>query len=1423
MAQKKIGAIIKLDGEKEYRQAVTACTKSVTMMRSEMKLVTAETAGNANSLESLSKKHTVLQKALKLSQEKQDAVQRGLQHAQDDYAKIGRQLEEYRNAAKDAQLVLDELTASGTASDEEIQAQTEYVASLNAAVSQGEEAYEKAGARVKDWETRLNNAKVETINANSAVNENAGLMKEAEEASDGCAHSIDEYGKKVKQAGNAADDSAACTASFADSLTKLQIAEIISGYLDKVTDAAIELASASYEAAQELDDSYDIIITKTGASGDALDDLSAQADDLFGSMAVDAADVGAAIGEVNTRFHQTGDELEDTAGLFLKFAQINETDVAGSIDQIDRLMDQFGVDASETGNVLGLLTKEAQSTGIGMDQLMSSIDSNSATLQDLGFGLAESADLLAKFEANGVDAQAAAKGLKTAVQNAASEGLDARDVLEQTITSIQNAKTETEAIQIAANTFGTKGAQVMARSIRDGRINLDDLTASMDAYGSVVTDTYMATQDPWDRMTVLTNNLKLAGSNLAGEFLDMLAPTIEDVTELVQKGTKAFKKLPQPIKQVTAVVVAVGAAAGVAGPKILQLYKTIEILKEASAVSKTLKALTTEKTVLTAATEAATVATEAESVATGGATAAAEGMTVAQTTLNTAMMAMPLVAVIAGLGAMAVAFTAAKNKALEENEQLQKLSKTSDNMVDSLESATDALNGTMESVTDNVDTVKAHAEVTDDLVDRLYQLEGQSSRTAAEQAEMESIVGQLNTMYPELSLSIDKSNGKLNKGKKEIKEYCDNAEKIALIKAYAKAAEEGYQALIEAQVEVKKASKDLETVQTEVNELQAKYDQAVADSTDAQAGYKGATQASTAEVIEAGNALQAGKEKLKEATAAQDEAEEAVRSAQETVDAYKAAEEELTEAVTGNTDATNENAQAQGENQSAQQASIEKAGESYTAYQNLSASQQQMAVDFTNQVTSMTSNIQSALESQMNMFEEFDAGTAMSTEQMLANMQSQIDGVTQWEQNLAELADKGINSDLLQKLSAMGPEGAAYVQTFNNMSTEELAQANELWTQSLDIQGMSNQWGQELQTAGAENIAAGMNGLTEVMQAAGADTVMGLVNGVQSAAAEAQAAGLDLGVNTVNSIDTGLGVSSPSWKTTQSGMFLDMGLANGMTNGLGLIVAAAGRLTTTINTSVNSTIARNVGIYRTAGLRVSQGLQQGMISGQPLVMMAGMTIAQTATTTVQNTVNAQLPLVRSAGLGVGSALASGLNDGKSEVAGAASSLGGSVSSAKDVVRSYYDDMYSAGKYLDSGLANGIRDGKSGVVNAAAEVVRAVVSTARSGLDVASPSKVGIWLGQMWDAGIAGGVAKGAGMIENAVKGSLDPMTRPVETSTLTSLEHSINTNMSRSSMAGMEGLIYEAVKAGMRDANIGIYLQDRLVGRSLRDMGVAFG
>ena len=60
MANKaKIGASIVLDGEKEFKSAVTACNKKLATMRSELGLVKEKYAENANSLTALQDKQVL--------------------------------------------------------------------------------------------------------------------------------------------------------------------------------------------------------------------------------------------------------------------------------------------------------------------------------------------------------------------------------------------------------------------------------------------------------------------------------------------------------------------------------------------------------------------------------------------------------------------------------------------------------------------------------------------------------------------------------------------------------------------------------------------------------------------------------------------------------------------------------------------------------------------------------------------------------------------------------------------------------------------------------------------------------------------------------------------------------------------------------------------------------------------------------------------------------------------------------------------------------------------------------------------------------------------------------------------------------------------------------------------------------------------
>lgn len=374
------------------------------------------------------------------------------------------------------------------------------------------------------------------------------------------------------------------------------------------------------------------------------------------------------------------------------------------------------------------------------------------------------------------------------------------------------------------------------------------------------------------------------------------------------------------------------------------------------------------------------------------------------------------------------------------------------------------------------------------------------------------------------------------------------------------------------------------------------------------------------------------KDVKKDYTQAQKDANDAIEKANEQMEPYMQYLNGMADATEKGTENTAKNTEEKAKAAEQAQVSIEMAGKEMEAYNALSFEQQTMATNVTNAVLTMQENVQGALESQMDMFEKFDGGVQISTEQLLENMRGQVKGVEEWE-NLSALADKGINQGILQKLSEMGPQGSGYVQAFNNMTGDQLKEANELWNQSIDIKGMTNEWGQQLLTSGAANIAGGMENLTPIMQQSGANTVLGLVQGMQQAQKMSEAAGKDLGVKTIESVNNALGVHSPSVKMKESGKNVNIGLVLGMNENKSTVQTVAKGVATEVIKTMGTML--NKARFQEYGKNVSQGLAEGIISGRSGVISAATNVATESIRAAKNALDINSPSRKFKALGKG--------------------------------------------------------------------------------------------------------------------------------------------------------------------------------------------
>lgn len=366
-----------------------------------------------------------------------------------------------------------------------------------------------------------------------------------------------------------------------------KVTEVGKGMTKYVTTPILGVGAASVAAFNEVDEGLDTVAKKTGATGAELESLQESMKNVYGELPVTAEDAGIAIGEVNTRFKLTGQTLEEVSKEFLKFAEINDTDLNSAIDSVDGIMKKFGVDASQTKDVLGLMTSAAQNTGISIDDLESALSANGATLKEMGFDLTESVNLLAMMEINGVETSTALTGLKKAVANATKEGKSADQALQETIDSIKNASSETEALQIATQLFGSKGAPEMTQAIREGRISVDDLSGSLSDFGGVVDTTFENTQDAPDELKVAFNNLKLAGAELGSSLFTVLTPIIKELSSAM-KGLKDWFSGLSPTTQ--QLIVKILLLAATIGPLLIVIGKIITAVGTIMTVLPGLKA-----------------------------------------------------------------------------------------------------------------------------------------------------------------------------------------------------------------------------------------------------------------------------------------------------------------------------------------------------------------------------------------------------------------------------------------------------------------------------------------------------------------------------------------------------------------------------------------------------------------------------------------------------------------------------------------------------------------------------------------------------------------------------------------------------------------------------------------------------------------
>ena len=345
------------------------------------------------------------------------------------------------------------------------------------------------------------------------------------------------------------------------------------------------VGAASVAAWKEVDAGLDTIVTKTGASGEALDGMRQILKNLTGDIPTDFETAGAAIGEVNTRFGVTGEALEELSGQFIKFAKINDQDVSGSVDSVSKMMAGFGLEAEDAGRILDALNTVGQRTGVDVGTLADTVAANAKQFQEMGLSAEEAASFLGSASMAGLDTSSAMMGLKTAMKNAAADGTTLSDALAGFDEVMQSNASESDKLAAAYELFGSKAGAAIENAVSNGTLNLSDFSASLGDFEGSVSETFEGTLGPMDQFTTTMNDLKSLGAELVESAGPMLVDILGGVTDGVEKLTDAWDGLSPDMQET---ILKVAGIAAVAGP---MLVIGVKVIGGISAISSGLSGL----------------------------------------------------------------------------------------------------------------------------------------------------------------------------------------------------------------------------------------------------------------------------------------------------------------------------------------------------------------------------------------------------------------------------------------------------------------------------------------------------------------------------------------------------------------------------------------------------------------------------------------------------------------------------------------------------------------------------------------------------------------------------------------------------------------------------------------------------------------
>lgn len=1009
MAVRKIKTVLEIGGEKEYREALARANAELRNQKSALSLLAKEYDGQANREEVLRKKVDLLTKAKEAQTKVVTAAKDGLANAQVEYERYTKQIEASEEKIAKANIRMEELKESVGDTAEEQEKLKQELAEYQQELDKYTEKQNLAGESVQEWKKEQNTAENALNRLSAQLIQNRQYLDEAEKSTDHCAASIDEYGKRVRNAAGSQKE-------FNDKSGRTQ--EAIYGVASALATAGIkqgleEIVNALNACADAYSE-FEVSLAKVGTIADTtvvpMDEMKRQIQEL-------SNETGKSVNDLSESVYNAISASVDTAAATefvlqaTKLATGGFTSETTAVDVLTTTINAYKLKISEAAKISDYLITTQNLGKTTVDELASSVGKVIPIAAAYNVQMDQLSTCYALLTANGIATSETTTYLKAMLNELGDSGSTVSKILTRETgysfaDLMKKGGTLGDIMKVLGDSVdGNAGAFNELWSSSEAGIGaLTLLNAGTEKYTEVLNEMVSCTGATENAYQKMTDTAQMANDRMINAFENLkiavgeqLKPSLEDLYstggDVLTWANEFIEKNEWLVPVLEAVAITLGAVAAGTAAVI--------------AVTKILIPLIIElKSTLTVMT-----------------------------------------AISVAVGVLIAAYITLQNTGKETRAEWEK-------EVEQVKDLTEVIRNNTVAYQENRAAIEESQSNTTQMLQSLKELLAVEEKTETEKAAILELVEKLNEEIPELNIKYDAEAEAINYTTKELEKL---AEAEYARQQYETAQESwttAYTKQAEATAKLVEMQDKLVEAQEEVAELQELHSAQALELTiyaaQIRSNYSQAWQETGLKLAEAQEKADAFTESI---TALEQEMavnNGVMAAAQTQINLYAIETANLLPAQQAEIDVMMAEAEHLRGNAAlyaekiAQIAEVAGAYDEYTTSltSNLSevmASIDQLQQEYIESYNTAYENIQG----QIDLFQEMKTETDETIGGMIDNLESQAEYLNQYADNIKKAMEYGIDEGLLEKLSDGSEESAKYLQAIVNDGGKHIAELNE--------------------------------------------------------------------------------------------------------------------------------------------------------------------------------------------------------------------------------------------------------------------------------------------------------------------------------------------------------------------------------------------